>query len=187
MNIQQVNSFQASPHAKSVEQQPKVAHDISENTTKNVEAKSSSEHVSNVSKSNEASDFGHAAKEEFSRLDVADKMVAIEAKKVAKSEATEAEVTTEATVAVEEDTELTEEGLAEKIEDLNEMSDSRDSRLNFSVDDDSGKRVFKIIDKETGDVLNQYPTEPLLKLAAVLSDMTEKMQAGNDRMVDFAV
>jgi len=43
--------------------------------------------------------------------------------------------------------------------------------LEFSVDKDSGRDVIKIIDKSTGDLVKQYPSEEVLTLVAKLSDM----------------
>lgn len=44
--------------------------------------------------------------------------------------------------------------------------------LNFSIDEDTGRTVVKIIDTETGEVIRQIPAEELLAIARSL----EKMQ-----------
>ena len=43
--------------------------------------------------------------------------------------------------------------------------------LEFSVDKDSGRDVIKVIDKASGDLVKQYPSEEVLSLVAKLSDM----------------
>ena len=42
--------------------------------------------------------------------------------------------------------------------------------LEFSVDKDSGRDVIKVIDKTSGDLVKQYPSEEVLTLVAKLSD-----------------
>ena len=43
--------------------------------------------------------------------------------------------------------------------------------LEFSVDKDSGRDVIKVIDKNSGDLVKQFPSEEVLTLVAKLSDM----------------
>ncbi len=43
--------------------------------------------------------------------------------------------------------------------------------LDFSVDKASGKDVIKVIDKNTGDVVKQFPSEEVLTLMSKLSEM----------------
>jgi flagellar protein FlaG len=42
--------------------------------------------------------------------------------------------------------------------------------LEFSVHQDSGRDVIKVIDKNSGDLIKQYPTEEVLDLVSKLSD-----------------
>jgi len=44
--------------------------------------------------------------------------------------------------------------------------------LEFSVDKDSGRDVIKVIDKNNGDLIKQYPSEEVLTLVSKLSDAT---------------
>jgi flagellar protein FlaG len=43
--------------------------------------------------------------------------------------------------------------------------------LEFSVDKDSGRDVIKVFDKDSGDLLKQYPSEEVLTLVSKLSEM----------------
>jgi len=43
--------------------------------------------------------------------------------------------------------------------------------IEFSVDEDSGRDVIKVIDKNTGDLLKQYPSEEVLTLVSKFSEM----------------
>lgn len=44
--------------------------------------------------------------------------------------------------------------------------------LEFIVDEDSGRDVIKVIDKNSGDTIKQYPSEEVLSLVAKLSEAT---------------
>ncbi|MCU7372959.1 flagellar protein FlaG [Paucibacter sp. O1-1] len=44
--------------------------------------------------------------------------------------------------------------------------------LKFSVDDDSGKRVIKVQDIESGDIIRQIPSEEALQLAQKISEVS---------------
>jgi flagellar protein FlaG len=44
--------------------------------------------------------------------------------------------------------------------------------LQFIVDEDSGRDVIKVIDKSSGDLVKQYPSEEVLSLVAKLSEAT---------------
>lgn len=43
--------------------------------------------------------------------------------------------------------------------------------IKFLVDEDSGRNVIKVIDKNSGDLIKQYPSEEVLTLVSKLSDM----------------
>ena len=61
------------------------------------------------------------------------------------------------------------EKVAEK---LQEFIGKMNKDLEFSVDEDSGRDVIKVIDKHSGDVIKQYPSEEVLSLVAKLSEAT---------------
>jgi len=61
------------------------------------------------------------------------------------------------------------EKVAQKLQDfVGEMNKG----LEFSVDKASGRDVIKVIDKNSGDLIKQYPTEEVLDLVAKLSEAT---------------
>lgn len=47
--------------------------------------------------------------------------------------------------------------------------------LDFSVDDSTGDVVVKVVDRESGKVVRQFPSEEVLKLAEQLEDMQSLM------------
>lgn len=57
--------------------------------------------------------------------------------------------------------------LAEK---LQEFVSSLNKGLQFSVHEESGRDVIKVIDRESEEVVRQYPSEEVLELVAKLSD-----------------
>ena len=55
--------------------------------------------------------------------------------------------------------------LAEKIaETMNDIVTTLDIRIAFSVDQGSGKRVIKVINNETKEIIRQIPPDEMLKL-----------------------
>ncbi|NRA54661.1 MAG: flagellar protein FlaG [Gammaproteobacteria bacterium] len=59
------------------------------------------------------------------------------------------------------------ENMAQK---LQEFVGSLNKGLEFSVDKDSGRDVIKVIDRDSQEVIRQYPSEEVLDLIANLSD-----------------
>jgi len=61
------------------------------------------------------------------------------------------------------------EKVAQQLQDfIGEMNRS----LEFLVDKDSGRDVIKVLDKSTGDLIKQYPSEEVLSIIAKLSNAT---------------
>jgi flagellar protein FlaG len=61
------------------------------------------------------------------------------------------------------------EKVAQQLQDF--MGDMNRS-LEFLVDKDSGRHVIKVLDKGTGELLKQYPSEEVLTMISKLSDVT---------------
>jgi flagellar protein FlaG len=61
------------------------------------------------------------------------------------------------------------EKVAQQLQDfMGEMNRS----LEFLVDKDSGRDVIKVLDKSTGDLVKQYPSEEVLGIISKLSNAT---------------
>tara|TARA_B110000211_G_scaffold184975_1_gene209815 strand:- start:625 stop:1047 length:423 start_codon:yes stop_codon:yes gene_type:complete len=59
------------------------------------------------------------------------------------------------------------EQMAQQLQDfMGEMNRS----LQFKVDEDSGRDVIKVLDKTSGEVIKQYPSEEVLSLVSKLSE-----------------
>ncbi|NRA62543.1 MAG: flagellar protein FlaG [Psychrobium sp.] len=67
-------------------------------------------------------------------------------------------------------TTLNREQLENMANKLQEFVGSLNKGLEFSVDKDSGRDVIKVIDRDSKEVLRQYPSEEVLDLIANLSD-----------------
>ena len=57
------------------------------------------------------------------------------------------------------------------VEDLNEMAQTIQRQLAFSVDEDSGKTVIKVIDTETEEVIRQIPPEDIMEMQKKMGEM----------------
>ena len=55
---------------------------------------------------------------------------------------------------------------------LQEFVSGMNRGLEFLVDEDSGRDVIKVIDKNTGDLVKQFPSEEVLELVSHLSEAT---------------
>lgn len=56
-----------------------------------------------------------------------------------------------------------------KPEQLKEWQDQllTQRKLEFSIDEDSGRNVVKVIDSDSGDIIRQFPSEEVLKLSSL--------------------
>lgn len=64
---------------------------------------------------------------------------------------------------------------------LNEFAQSIQRQLEFSVDDESGKTVIKVIDKESGQTIRSIPSEEVLAMQKRLKETSEAIfNSGNE-------
>ena len=61
-----------------------------------------------------------------------------------------------------------EEKLDQTIEELSSLVKNYNRELNFSVDEDSGRTVIKVIDSSTDEVIRQIPSEEVVGLAQMI-------------------
>ncbi|MFK8333111.1 flagellar protein FlaG [Pseudomonas sp. BJa5] len=60
--------------------------------------------------------------------------------------------------------------LVKAVRDIREFVQASQRKLDFSIDDSTGRVVVKVIATESGDVIRQMPSETALKLAQSLSE-----------------
>lgn len=60
--------------------------------------------------------------------------------------------------------------LKQAVQDLNNYAQSLRRDLRFSIDEESGETVVKVMDHESGEVIRQIPSEELLAIAHSLKN-----------------
>jgi flagellar protein FlaG len=63
------------------------------------------------------------------------------------------------------------------VEQMKDFAQVMSRQLQFSVDDDSGKTVVRVLDKDSGDVIRQIPSEEVLSLARHMRELMEAESA----------
>ena len=91
------------------------------------------------------------------------------ARSTASSESTQ--VLTEQAVAQTQKTEASREKLEEAVKQVNDFVQPFNNGLQFSLDDDTGKTIVKVIDKTTDEVIRQFPSEEMLGIAKAIDTM----------------
>jgi flagellar protein FlaG len=66
------------------------------------------------------------------------------------------------------------EKLQETVREMNQKVQNLRRNLQFSIDDQSGRTVIKVIDSETHEVLRQIPSEEILNVAHRLMELNEE-------------
>jgi len=77
--------------------------------------------------------------------------------------------------AIKTSNELSTEEVLEAVQNLNDFVQKTRRELNFSVDDQTGRTVVKVIDHETKDLIRQIPAEEILEVAQRMSEQHEEM------------
>ena len=74
---------------------------------------------------------------------------------------------------------LDRENAAKLAEDLNQMVQQVSRQLHFKVDSESGKTLIQVVDKSTGEMLRQIPSEEIVALQHRLSQLQESGPAAD--------
>jgi len=67
---------------------------------------------------------------------------------------------------------LTRKDVEDMVEALEDFANTVQTRLNFSIDDDTEDVVVKIMDKETDEVIKQFPAKEILELREKMQDLS---------------
>lgn len=62
--------------------------------------------------------------------------------------------------------------LGAALKDINKALENAASNLEFTVDDESHRTIVKVVDRQTGDVIRQMPSEEALQIARALDRMS---------------
>lgn len=82
---------------------------------------------------------------------------------------------------------VTPDELGEAVENINQFVNSQGRTLNFSVDEESGKPVVKVIDFETKEVIRQIPSEEVLTMAKAIKKLQEDLGSATGLMFDKTI
>jgi flagellar protein FlaG len=77
--------------------------------------------------------------------------------------------------------------LGEAVENINQFVNSQGRTLNFSVDEESGKPIVKVIDFETKEVIRQIPSEEVLTMAKAIKRLQEDLGSATGLMIDKTI
>lgn len=67
------------------------------------------------------------------------------------------------------------EQIGEAVENLNQYAQSVQRQLEFTVDEESGKTIIKVIDAETGETIRDIPPEEVLNMQKKLKETSDQM------------
>jgi flagellar protein FlaG len=80
-----------------------------------------------------------------------------------------------------------EQKLHEVTETLQTHFDVNNKKLNFSVHDDSGRMIVKVIDPESGETLKELPSEAVLKMVANIEKFQDDISNSTGLLLDELV
>jgi len=77
--------------------------------------------------------------------------------------------------------------LGEAVESINQFVNAQMRTLNFSVDENSGKPVVKVVDFDTKDVIRQIPGEEVLKMASAIKRLQDDLGSATGLLINSKV
>jgi len=80
-----------------------------------------------------------------------------------------------------------EQKLLEAKDTLQDHFDVNNKKLNFSVHDDTGRMVVKVVDPDSGEILKELPSEAVLKMAANIEKFQDNISASSGLLFDEMV
>ncbi len=97
---------------------------------------------------------------------------------VKESNKTDTQNTNKVEVSGQETTKVNQQEVKNQIEELQQFNQSIDRSLQFKVDDELGVTIVRVIDKETDELIRQFPPEELINLSRRLKELNEQ-DSGN--------
>ncbi len=71
--------------------------------------------------------------------------------------------------------------LNEMVDELNGLAQTVQRQLQFSIDEDNGEVVVKVVDAETRDVVREIPPEEIREMRKRLSEISDKLFQKDDK------
>lgn len=72
---------------------------------------------------------------------------------------------------------VSKEDVKAAVEQMKDFAQVMSRQLQFDVDDESGRTVVRVLDKDSGDIIRQIPSEEVLALARQMKEMMEEESA----------
>jgi len=63
------------------------------------------------------------------------------------------------------------EEIKQAVQEIHEAADIQGHSLRFSIDEETGKAIIKVLDAHTDEVIRQFPTEEAIEIARTLDKM----------------
>jgi flagellar protein FlaG len=70
--------------------------------------------------------------------------------------------------------EIPKQAVENAVEQMKDFSQVMSRQLQFDVDEDSGKTVVRVLDKDSGDIIRQIPSDEVLALARHMKELMEE-------------
>lgn len=70
--------------------------------------------------------------------------------------------------------ELSREAVENLVERISRAISIEQRSLSFTIDDDLGRTIVRVIDRETDEVIRQIPSEEVLRIAQAIGDVNER-------------
>jgi len=74
----------------------------------------------------------------------------------------------------DKDAKVNKEEVKNEIEELQQFNQSIDRSLQFQVDEELGVTIVRVVDRETDELIRQFPPEELLNLSRRLKELNEQ-------------
>lgn len=86
-----------------------------------------------------------------------------------------------------EDDKVSSDSVVQEVGKLQELAVLKGWSVNFKIDDDSGKMVIKLLDKDSQKVIRQIPSDELLAISRRLKELADSSEASAGLMIDSRV
>ena len=77
--------------------------------------------------------------------------------------------------------------LGDAVENINQFVNAQGRSLNFSVDEESGKPIVKVLDLDTKEVIRQIPSEEVLTMAKAIKRLQEDLGSATGLLIDKTI
>ena len=91
------------------------------------------------------------------------------------------------TVAEENEKQISNLELEQALDVVSSFINTTMKHVNFSSDDSSGKMVIKVIDRETQEIIQQFPSEKIVSMAIKIKDLHQEVESISGLLIDSRI